>query len=82
MKRMTLTLTEELEAAVDAFRHDQAVPSTLTAIAQTALTEYLAQRGYLAPRRPLRITPAEHGSGDPHGSVDHDRLFADAVARR
>ncbi len=81
MKRMTLTLTKELEAAVDAFQRDQAVPATLTAIAQTALTEYLAERGYLAPLRPLRITPAAQGSGDPRGSMDHDRLLADAVAR-
>lgn len=81
MKRMTLTLTEELEAAVDAFQRDQPVPPTLNAVAQTALAAYLAERGYLAPRRPLRITPAEGGSGDPRGSVEHDRLFADAVAR-
>lgn len=81
MKRMTLTLTEELEAAVDAFQRDQPVPPTLNAVAQIALAEYLAERGYLAPRRPLRITPAERGSGDPRGSMEHDRLFADAVAR-
>lgn len=79
MKRMTVTLTDDLEVALAAFRRDQAVPPQFAAIAQTALAEYLTQRGYLRKRRPLRITPADHGSGDARGSVEHDRLFAEAA---
>lgn len=79
MKRMTVTLTDDIEVALDAFQRDQAVPPQFAAIAQTALAEYLTQRGYLTKRRPLRITPADHGSGDTCGSVEHDRLFAEAA---
>jgi hypothetical protein len=79
MKRMTVTLNDDLEAALDAFSRDQAVPPQFAAIAQTALAEYLTQRGYLTKRRPLRITPADHGSDDARGSVEHDRIFAEAT---
>jgi hypothetical protein len=61
MKRVTITLTDDLETAVTDFQDDQAVPPTLTATVQVALEEYLVQRGYLTqlrPRRALRLTPA------------------------
>jgi hypothetical protein len=80
MKRVTITLTDDLETAVTAFQDDQAVPPTLTATVQVALEEYLAQRGYLTqPRshRALRLTPA---SADADTATDvsaaHDRYLA------
>lgn len=76
MKRATITMTDDLEAAVAAYQRDQEVPPALTAIAQAALREYLSERGYLAQRGSLRITPATHGSGSHDGSVDHDRYLA------
>lgn len=76
MKRATITMTDELEQALAAYQHDQEVPPALTAVAQAALREYLAERGYLSPRRPLRITPAKQGSGERDGSQEHDRYLA------
>lgn len=76
MKRATITMTDDLEAAIAAYQQDQEVPPALTAIAQAALREYLAERGYLAPRRALRITPADQGSGKSDTSERHDRYLA------
>lgn len=77
MKRATITLSDELEAAVAAFQGDQAVPTTLTALAQVALESYLAERGYLVarhPRRVLHLTPAPadiDSATDVSASHDH-----------
>lgn len=76
MKRATLTMTDELEQAVIAYQQQQEVPPTLTAVAQAALREYLAERGYLSPRRALRITSAKRGSGERDVSQEHDRSLA------
>jgi hypothetical protein len=76
MKRATITMTDELEQAVAAYQQDQEVPPALTAVAQAALREYLAERGYLSSRRALQITPAEHGSGTCDVSQEHDRYLA------
>jgi hypothetical protein len=37
----------------------------------------LLERGYKPPKEPLAFTPAEVGSEDPYGSVDHDRILAE-----
>jgi len=76
MKRATITMTDELEQAVAAYQQDQEVPPALTAVAQAALREYLTERGYLSPRRTLRITPARHGSGERDVSQKHNRYLA------
>lgn len=76
MKRATITMTDDLEQAVAAYQRDQEVPPALTAVAQAALREYLAERGYLSPRRALRVTPAPRGSGVRDVSEDHDRYLA------
>lgn len=79
MRRATVTLTDEIESALDAYRKAQDAPPSLTAITQAALREYLAQRGFLRTRRTFWLTPAEHGSGDPHASRDHNRYVAEAA---
>jgi len=78
---MTVTLDDDLDAAVDKFRRDQAVPPSLASVARTALCDFLAARGYLASPRPLVLTPADRGSGDSLGSIDHDRVFARATEK-
>ena len=78
MKRATISLSRDIEAALEAYRQDQEVPPALTAVTQAALREYLAERGYLPRVRPLHITPAEKGSGRSDVSADHDRYFAEA----
>lgn len=80
MRRITITLNDEVEAALDAFLADQEARPTATATVQAALQNFLARRGYMSPRQPLRITPAYPGSGDPHGSRDHDKILA-GIAR-
>jgi hypothetical protein len=77
MKRATITLSGDIEEALEAYRRDQEVPPALTAVAQAALREYLAERGYLLRPRSLRITPAEKGSGHNDVSVRHDRYFVE-----
>jgi hypothetical protein len=76
MKRATVTLPDDIEEAIEAYRRDQEIPPDLTAIVQVALRAYLSERGYLRPYRPLRITPDEKGSGKSDVSVEHDRYFA------
>jgi hypothetical protein len=75
MKRATITVSEDIEQALEAYRRDQEVPPALTAIAQAALREFLAERGYLAAARRLQITPAERGSGTSDTSLEHDRVL-------
>lgn len=77
MKRATITLPDDLDDALEAYRRDQDVPPALTTVAQAALAEYLAQRGYLASTRRLRITPAPRGSGQADASLNHDRYLAE-----
>ncbi len=45
MKRATITLNDELERAVDACLRDQEARPSLTAVVQTALRQYLSERG-------------------------------------
>ena len=70
-------MSDEVEEALQAYLRDQEIPPTLTAVAQAALREYLAERGYLSPVRSLRITPAERGSGRNDVSLEHDRYLAE-----
>ena len=73
MKRATITLNDELERAVDAYLRDQEARPSLTAVLQTALRQYLSERGYVHPSKRLRITPAPRGSGRKDISERHDR---------
>jgi len=76
MKRATITVPDEVEAAVAAYQRAQDAPPTLTAVVEAALREYLAHRGFGAPKRTLRITPAPRGSGRSDISIEHDRELA------
>ena len=81
MKRATITLPDELEEALEAYRRSQDVPLPLTALTQAALREYLEKRGYLSPSsgRTFGITPSERGSGMRDVSSEHDRYLAEAA---
>lgn len=81
MKRATITLPDDLERALEAYRRSQGVPPPLTALAQAALREYLTKRGFLSTSagRPFVITPVEKGSGTNDVSANHDRYFAEAA---
>ncbi len=47
MKQATITITDELERAIENYRQDQDFPPALDVVVQQALKEYFAERGYL-----------------------------------
>ena len=75
MKRATITLADDVEASLDAYIRRQETPPVLTSVVQAALREFLARRGFSAPTKPLRITPARKGSGKRDVSLRHDDYF-------
>ena len=79
MKRASITIPDEVVRALDAYLADQDPVPPLTAVVQSALREFLSERGYLPARRSvkLEITPARRGSGEQDVSLDHDRFLAD-----
>lgn len=72
-----MTFPDDLAEAVDSYRSSQEAPPSLTTVVQTALREYLQQRGFLASssRRPFRITPLGR-SGRNDISREHDAYLA------
>lgn len=72
-----MTLPDDLATAVDSYRQSQEAPPSLTAVVQTALREYLGQRGFLASHRPFRIAPVGK-SGRSDISREHDGYLAGA----
>ena len=46
MRRATVTIPEDLEGALESYRRDLELPSSLASVMQAALKEYLDQRGY------------------------------------
>ena len=82
MKRATITFPDELEAKLEAYLSEQAAPPTLSKLVQVALDEYLTNQEWLKrqvrlPQGPLRITPAEVGSGESDISLNHDDHVTD-----
>lgn len=75
MKRATMTFPDDLAAAVDRYVQAQEVPPALTTVVQAALREYLRERGYLRPYKPLKIAP-KGSSGRRGVSQNHDAYLA------
>jgi len=73
--RATITIGEDLRPTLEAYLRQQDVPLALTAVVQSALREYLAHRGFVAPAKSLCITPASKGSGRSDVSLRHDEYF-------
>ncbi|MEW6635714.1 MAG: hypothetical protein AB1425_02750 [Actinomycetota bacterium] len=63
MKRATVTIPDELESALEAYRRDAEIPPGISAVMQAALRAYLAERGYLAPEEAPRER-AREGSAE------------------
>lgn len=78
MKRASITLPDDIAEGVNAYVRTQETPPALTTVVQTALREFLRDRGFLRAYRPLKITPATKGSGLSDVSKKHDRYFAEA----
>jgi hypothetical protein len=47
MRRATVTIPDELEAALEAYRREAEIPPGISAVMQAALRSYLMERGYL-----------------------------------
>lgn len=81
MKRLTVSVSGELEESLENYLQDQEVAPSLTALLQAALREYLAERGYLMRRASaFKITPASEGSGLTDISQSHDQYFTTNTA--
>lgn len=85
MRRATVTIPDDLEAALEHYLDSQDPAPSLTAILQTALARFLREqkleaRGYEPPKGPLRITPAPAGKGPSDVAAEHDRYLADVAA--
>ena len=79
MKRATITVSSDTEAALNDYIRDQEATPTLTAVVQAALNDFLAARGYLQPPKPFRIEPSPKPSGKRDISRNHDKYIAEAV---
>jgi len=66
-----MTLPDDLAEAVEKYVQAQEAPPALTTVVQTALREYLRERGFLRTYRPLKIRP-KGNSGRSDVSQDHD----------
>ena len=66
-----MTFPDDLAEAVDEYVRSQEAPPALTTVMQAALREYLRERGFLRPYRPLKITP-KGSSGRSDVSRNHD----------
>lgn len=66
-----MTLPDDLAEAVESYMRAQNVPPALTAVVQTALREYLRERGFLQSYRPLKLETLGN-SGRSDISVNHD----------
>lgn len=82
MKQATITLPDDLEKRLQAYRSSHESEITVSEIVQSALENFLRQQAARARvelvDQPLSITPAEGDSGATDVSVDHDRYFEQA----
>jgi hypothetical protein len=79
MKRATITIPDDLEAALNRHLSRQDASPSLTAIVQVALRDYLRNaeleaRGYRPPSQPFQPCPLEEkdDKGEPDVSINHD----------
>ena len=88
MKRITITLPDELEQRLNTYRKAQSVPPSLTKVVQTALENFLEdwtrreleKREYKPPSRwPVTFPVDEEGSGKRDISINHDNYLAEAA---
>ena len=82
MKRLTVSVSGELEESLDHYLQDQEVAPSLTAVLHAALKDYLAERGYPRRASAFKITPASEGSGLTDISQSHDQYFSGGAIRR
>ncbi len=79
MKRITVTLPDDLEGALETYLASQGAPPSLTTLTQTALREYLQanklrERAYRPAQKPFELRPLdeEDDNGEADVSLNHD----------
>ena len=81
MRRITITIPDELERELFEFQQAQDVPPSMAAIVVTALRQYLEQRdpwsrrNYRPAAGPPQFTVDERGSEKSDISINHDRYL-------
>jgi metal-responsive CopG/Arc/MetJ family transcriptional regulator len=75
MKRVTMTIPDDLADALESFVHSQEARPTLTTVVQAALRQYLGERGFLRARQNFEIRASVRGSGASNVSKEHDRYL-------
>ncbi|MGK7920973.1 MAG: hypothetical protein AB4080_13295 [Trichodesmium sp.] len=77
MEPQTINLPEPLASALLSYMRDRQDSPTPNIVIQTAVEEFLTQRGYFSPpKKHLQITPASKGSGYKKTSINHDSVIA------
>ena len=85
MKRVTITLPDDLNERLEAYLTAQPVPPSLTKVVQTALKQFLdeqmqaelAKRGYKPTKNFPDFPIFEKGSGESDLSIHHDKYFVE-----
>ncbi len=78
MKRATITLTNELEEALNHYLASQETPPSLTTVVQVALRDFLQmqklkERGFREAKGTPQLSAAKRGSGLKDVSAKHDK---------
>lgn len=67
MRRATITIPDRLERAIESYRRDAEVPPALASLVQSALTEYLSERGYFEEDKGVDDEWIPSSGGKPKG---------------
>jgi metal-responsive CopG/Arc/MetJ family transcriptional regulator len=84
MKRITVTLPDDLERELDTYLASKDAPPNLTTLTQAALRDYLqakrlSERAYRPAQKPfgVRALVEKDLEGEPDVSLRHDTYLAD-----
>ncbi|MEA5619333.1 hypothetical protein VB711_16005 [Cronbergia sp. UHCC 0137] len=79
MQSLNITLPDTLANALNSYIEDQKNPLPTNDIVENAIIEFLSQRGYLPPKKPINFTHTTKGSGFLDTSVNHDQILAEQI---
>jgi metal-responsive CopG/Arc/MetJ family transcriptional regulator len=84
MKRITVTLPDDLEQELNSYLASKDAPPNLTTLTQAALRDYLqtkrlSERAYRPAQKPFGITllAEKDADGEPDVSLHHDAYLAE-----
>lgn len=80
MKRATITIPDDLDSRIKEYTQGREDDTSLSAVVQAALEEYLDSHERSSARWLLDFTPIEEkdDAGEPDVSINHDKYLADA----